>query len=53
MIAARAMETVYHAIHKKIRRTGFDVYRRRVGLGPLEKATVLLRLWRARKAAGL
>ena len=53
MIAARAMETVYHAIHKKIRKTGFDVYRRRVGLGPLEKATVLLRLWRARKAAGL
>ncbi len=53
MIAARSMETVYHAIHKKIRKTGFDVYRQRVGLGPLEKAGVLLRLWRERKAAGL
>ena len=53
MVAARAMETVYHAIHKKIRRTGFDVYRQRIRLGPLEKASVLLRLWRDRKAVGL
>jgi len=53
MIAARAMETVYHALHHKIRRTGFDVYRRRVALGPLEKAGVLFRLWREKKAVGL
>ena len=53
MIAARAMETVYHARHHKLRRTGFDVYRRRVALGPLEKAGVLFRLWRDKKAVGL
>lgn len=46
MIAARAMESVYHAIHQKIRRSGFDVYRRRIGLGPVEKARTLFSFWR-------
>lgn len=46
MIAARAMETVYHALHKKIRRTGYDVYRKRIGLGPVEKARALFSFWR-------
>ena len=46
MIAARAMETVYHAIHRKIRRSGFDVYRKRIGLGPVEKARALFSFWR-------
>ncbi len=46
MVAARAMETVYHAIHKKIRRSGFDVYRKRIGLGPVDKARVLFSFWR-------
>ena len=46
MIAARAMETVYHAIHRKIRRSGFDVYRKRIALGPVEKARALFSFWR-------
>ncbi|MCL4486359.1 MAG: squalene/phytoene synthase family protein [Nitrospirae bacterium] len=46
MIAARAMETVYHALHRKIRRSGFDVYRKRIGLGPVEKARALFTFWR-------
>ena len=45
MVAARAMEIVYHAIHRKIRRSGYNVYRKRIRLGPVEKASVVFRFW--------
>ena len=45
MAAARAMEIVYHAIHRKIRRTGYDVYRRRIRLGPVEKVSLVFQFW--------
>lgn len=45
MVAARAMERVYHALHRKIRKKGFDVYTRKVRLNPFEKLSVAVGFW--------
>jgi phytoene/squalene synthetase len=45
MVAARAMEIAYHALHRKIKRRNYDVYRERIRLGPVEKASALIRFW--------
>lgn len=47
MQAARVMETFYRDIHRKIRDAGFDVYRRRIRLGPVRKGWLLMRFWMA------
>ncbi|MCL5259040.1 MAG: squalene/phytoene synthase family protein [Nitrospirae bacterium] len=47
MKAARVMEVFYREIHRKIRLSGFDVYRHRIRLSPLLKGWLLLRFWTA------
>ncbi len=45
MRAARVMEVFYREIHRKIRLSGFDVYRRRIRLTPFFKGWLLFRFW--------
>ena len=45
MKAARVMEVFYREIHRKIRQSGFDVYRQRIRLSPLLKGWLLFRFW--------
>jgi phytoene/squalene synthetase len=52
MFSARIMGRIYHGILEEIVRSGYDVYRRRIGVSTRRKIRIALGVWFASRLPG-